>query len=65
MLNVAFENPRKLKHRAENRRSNTVDYLVPDRISGMEELEELKRLCPSRKWNFVSLGEIDHSNGFG
>jgi len=29
------------------------DYLVPDRITGLSELEELRRLCPGRQWNFV------------
>ena len=28
-------------------------YLVPDRITGLEEVEELRRLCPERRWNFV------------
>lgn len=31
------------------------DYLVPDRSAGLCELEELRRLCPGRQWNFVSL----------
>ena len=31
------------------------DYLVPDRSAGLSELEELRRLCPGRQWNFVSL----------
>lgn len=30
-------------------------YDVPDRITGLEEVEELRRLCPHRQWNFVSL----------
>jgi hypothetical protein len=30
------------------------DYLVPDRSAGLSELEELRRLCPGRQWNFVS-----------
>lgn len=29
-------------------------YDVPDRITGKEEVEELRRLCPHRQWNFVS-----------
>ena len=28
-------------------------YLVPDRVTGLEELEELRTLCPGRQWNFV------------
>ncbi|KAH9964424.1 asparagine synthase, partial [Russula dissimulans] len=34
------------------------DYLVPDRSAGLNELEELRKLCPGRQWNFV---EIDVS----
>jgi hypothetical protein len=30
------------------------DYLVPDRSAGLYELEELRNLCPGRRWNFVS-----------
>ena len=29
-------------------------YLVPDRVTGLEELEALLRLSPKRRWNFVS-----------
>ncbi|CAE7133023.1 unnamed protein product [Rhizoctonia solani] len=28
-------------------------YDVPDRLTGLQQLEELRRLCPHRKWNFV------------
>ncbi|KAL5641342.1 hypothetical protein ACGC1H_001729 [Rhizoctonia solani] len=28
-------------------------YDVPDRLTGLQQLEELQRLCPHRKWNFV------------
>lgn len=28
-------------------------YMVPDRETGLQEVEELKRLCPGRVWNFV------------
>lgn len=28
---------------------------VPDRINGQNTLEELKTLCPNRKWNFVEV----------
>ncbi|KAF8609362.1 adenine nucleotide alpha hydrolases-like protein [Ceratobasidium sp. AG-I] len=28
-------------------------YDVPDRITGQEEVEELRRLCPHRQWNFI------------
>ncbi|KAL5534291.1 hypothetical protein ACEPAG_753 [Sanghuangporus baumii] len=77
LLNVAFENPRKIQIRsdcAENikkkrksARSGTPDsvsvlgggrfepYLVPDRVTGLEELAELQTTCPRRQWNFVEV----------
>lgn len=72
LLNVAFENPRKIQSAAESQLSKqqkrarkqktdtsgpTVrpSYMVPDRVSGLQELEELKLLCPERLWNFVSV----------
>jgi len=68
LLNVAFENPRKLRAQKANNRSrrnhknsfipeddnNVLEFdTVPDRMSGLEELEELKGLSPERTWNFV------------
>jgi len=74
LLNVAFENPRKIrvqlegnpdalsKHLKRERRKfeqngcvqqYSTPYLVPDRIGGLEELEELQKVCPRRIWNFV------------
>jgi hypothetical protein len=72
LLNVAFENPRKLinleqgniggqKKQKKQRKSRQINsehsvdasYMVPDRITGLQELEELRRLCPDRVWNFV------------
>ncbi|KAH8991989.1 asparagine synthase-domain-containing protein [Lactarius akahatsu] len=80
LLNVAFENPRKIRGQVDGavggikkkkQRAmsieNTVsideqlsaqynpDYLVPDRVTGLSELEELRRLCPGRRWNFVEV----------
>ncbi|KAG6845952.1 hypothetical protein H0H87_011000 [Tephrocybe sp. NHM501043] len=72
LLNVAFENPRKIRIQAEgnNGRStkkhkkklteaaehkNHTSYNVPDRITGLQEVEELRRLCPQRTWNFVEV----------
>ncbi|KAF8912868.1 asparagine synthase [Gymnopilus junonius] len=74
LLNVAFENPRKIRiqkegniggisrHRIkagtthENKYTiECVSYLVPDRVTGLMELEELRRLCPGRTWNFVEV----------
>lgn len=73
LLNIAFENPRKIRvqvdgniggikralrnaKRKEGLASGQFnpDYLVPDRSAGLSELEELRRLCPGRQWNFVS-----------
>jgi hypothetical protein len=77
LLNVAFENPRKMQNEVEGniaslpkkqkkakmrQMANTVSvttqssnsYRVPDRVTGLEETEELRRLCPGRVWNFVS-----------
>lgn len=79
MLNIAFENPRKIRVQVdgnvggikkkkkklkalqndrpiEGQASERYepDYLVPDRSAGLCELEELQRLCPGRRWNFVS-----------
>jgi len=31
------------------------NYLVPDRSAGLSELEELRKLCPNRQWNFVEI----------
>lgn len=28
-------------------------YDVPDRLTGLEQLEELRGVCPERTWNFV------------
>jgi hypothetical protein len=79
LLNIAFENPRKIRVQVDGnvggtkkkkKKSNVIqndrpkeglvsgrykpDYLVPDRAAGLCELEELRRLCPGRQWNFVS-----------
>ena len=72
LLNVAFENPRKILVQAEGNigglpkrqkkqklrdpveySSIEVDYNVPDRMTGLQELEELRLICPGRIWNFV------------
>ncbi|KIM84589.1 hypothetical protein PILCRDRAFT_6217 [Piloderma croceum F 1598] len=78
LLNVAFENPRKMQIQVEGniaslpkkqkkakmrQMANTVSgtaqgsnsYRVPDRVTGLEETEELRRLCPGRVWNFVEV----------
>lgn len=76
LLNVAFENPRKIrvqlggnldalpKHIKRERKKNEenghlaqhgASYMVPDRVGGLEELEELRKVCPDRVWNFVEI----------
>ncbi|KAF8898510.1 asparagine synthase-domain-containing protein [Infundibulicybe gibba] len=74
LLNVAFENPRKIllqtegnlggmpkgKKRQKVKQGNPPvasekAYMVPDRVTGLQELEELQRLCPGRTWNFVEV----------
>jgi hypothetical protein len=79
LLNIAFENPRKIRVQVDGnvggmkkkkKKSNAMhdvasmqgqtsgrydpNYLVPDRSAGLSELEELRKLCPNRQWNFVS-----------
>ncbi|KAG6868333.1 hypothetical protein C0993_004942 [Termitomyces sp. T159_Od127] len=69
LLNVAFENPRKIRLQSEGNTGGKQkhkkkivpevegdtckSYSVPDRITGLHEVEELRRLCPERSWNFV------------
>ncbi|KAI0768466.1 asparagine synthase-domain-containing protein [Trametes elegans] len=74
LLNVAFENPRKIAVKLEGNIGGlpkrekkqklrepldystvTVSYDVPDRLTGLKEVEELRRLCPNRKWNFLEV----------
>jgi len=67
LLNVAFENPRSLqgnlqpskRHGLKRRMeaavaSESQKYLVPDRVTGLAQVEEFIRLAPQRTWNFVS-----------
>ncbi|RPD81814.1 hypothetical protein L226DRAFT_528055 [Lentinus tigrinus ALCF2SS1-7] len=74
LLNVAFENPRKLtvqvegnvyglpKREKKQKLRDPLDYStvkvtydVPDRLTGLQEVEELRRLCPHRTWNFLEI----------
>ena len=73
LLNVAFENPRKIKAASAahaqppknpKRSADHVPFVmpgsadiygVPDRYTGLEQLEELQISCPGRRWNFVSM----------
>ena len=64
---MAFENPRSLQAQIPNtKKKGTVPpedvtgppedtYSVPDRITGIQELEELRRSTPGRIWNFASV----------
>ncbi|KAF7339685.1 PHB domain-containing protein [Mycena sanguinolenta] len=64
LLNVAFENPWKLNAQTGGTKGKkkppkqTINprpaYMVPDRVTGLQEVEELRRLCP-RVWNFVEI----------
>lgn len=46
LLNVSFE---KVSH---NKKIEEINWNVPDRLTGLETLGELKTLRPNRKWNF-------------
>ncbi|KAI9685981.1 MAG: hypothetical protein M1822_003964 [Bathelium mastoideum] len=49
LLNVAFENPR--IHRDGSASFET----CPDRITGRQSSDELRRVCPERTWRFVEI----------
>lgn len=55
LLNVAFENPRSLKAKQTMFGGTINAYDVPDRLTGLEQLDELRSVCPHRRWNFVRL----------
>lgn len=48
LMNVAFE-----KVSYNNKKTDYVDWNVPDRLTGIETLRELRILRPERQWNFV------------
>lgn len=63
---MAFENPRSLQAQNPKKKNGAVPlegvagslhdtYSVPDRITGIQELEELRRSAPERNWNFASV----------
>ncbi|CAG8602481.1 28227_t:CDS:2, partial [Racocetra persica] len=62
LLNVSFENPRiqqtlsrkKKKTTAESDKSKSI-YDVPDRLTGRQGVEELRKISPNRIWNFVEV----------
>ncbi|XP_063617413.1 asparagine synthetase domain-containing protein CG17486 [Cydia splendana] len=43
LINVAFK------------KDSMASYDVPDRLTGRQSFEELKTLCPTRKWNFIEV----------
>ncbi|KZT58497.1 hypothetical protein CALCODRAFT_494755 [Calocera cornea HHB12733] len=76
LLNVAFENPRKLglaqqkgkkkqkpmpgkatagEDAADGSESLADKYAVPDRVTGLDAVQELRAVCPGRRWNFVAV----------
>lgn len=50
LMNIAFE-----KVSYNNKKTESVDWNVPDRLTGIETYEELKLLCPNRQWNFIEI----------
>ncbi|KAI6133235.1 asparagine synthase-domain-containing protein [Pisolithus croceorrhizus] len=86
LINVAFENPRKIqvrlggnsdmlpkRERKKYRKAGeimkvtdegTTLYLVPDRVTGLEEVDELRKLCPGRNVEFLITNlENSHCSG--
>lgn len=56
LLNVAFENPRVLKAANAANNSSVDPYShCPDRLTGSTSYAELQRICPGRKWRFISI----------
>ena len=51
LLNVAFSSAAEL----HKRHGNVGDFNVPDRLTGLQALAELKILNPHRNWNFVKV----------
>lgn len=48
LMNVAFEKVRK-------NQSLEINWDVPDRITGRQSVDELRKLFPERKWNFIEV----------
>ncbi|XP_074641083.1 asparagine synthetase domain-containing protein 1-like [Tubulanus polymorphus] len=62
LLNVAFQLQAKTNSFNKCTRSKQKNedipcdpYAVPDRLTGLSGLEELKKLNPARKWNFIEI----------
>uniref|UniRef100_A0A182JQQ4 Glutamine amidotransferase type-2 domain-containing protein n=1 Tax=Anopheles christyi TaxID=43041 RepID=A0A182JQQ4_9DIPT len=50
LMNVAFE-----KVNRTNVQHSQIDWNVPDRVTGLSTLDELRNLKPNREWNFVEV----------
>ncbi|CAO1416225.1 unnamed protein product [Diamesa hyperborea] len=48
LMNVSFE-------KASNKNPNEINWNVPDRLTGLQTLQDLQILLPDRKWNFVEI----------
>ena len=58
LINVAFEKVTRADRCAKNSKDSsdsTVSFDVPDRKTGRQALDELIRICPRRKWNFIEV----------
>jgi len=44
---------REMANLASRTTQKACSYRVPDRATGLQEVEELRRLCPGRVWNLV------------
>ncbi|KAG4096227.1 hypothetical protein H8356DRAFT_1682263 [Neocallimastix lanati (nom. inval.)] len=51
---------RKIDHINQENNMEKDIYDVPDRITGRRGVEELRKICPERKWNFVEIN-IEYS----
>lgn len=50
LMNVAFEKITYTKIKTED-----VNWNVPDRLTGLQTLDELRKLCRDRDWNFIEI----------
>lgn len=57
LLNVSFENPRTITNAQKTNPNFNVaqTYETPDRLTGRQGYEELRRTCPQRDWRFISI----------
>lgn len=49
LMNVSFE---KVSY---NNKKTEINWNVPDRLTGLETLQELRQLCPKRKFNLIEI----------